>query len=134
MTKSSPPQRNRIRSISSATIHKFRQFVARHQRLRGVDRKTYVFILVPFDLSEFGWVKRAEVAQPLINGHNGSDVERHEFGLSLPQRLRVEVIDSRLEARNADPDDEAELDFSLMRTWFLPNRSGEQRSASENRR
>ena len=128
MTKSSPPQTDPIRNISSATMHKFKQFVARHRRPRVVGRKTYVFILVPFDPSEFGWVKRTEVAQPLINGHNGSDVERHEFGLSSPQRLRAEVIDSRLEARNADPDDEAELDFRLLWTWFLPNRSGEQRS------
>ena len=102
-------------------MHRFGQFVARHRRLRVVDRKTYVFILVPFDPSEFGGVKRAEVARPLINGHNGSEVERHEFGLSLPQRLRALATDSRLEARNADPDDEAELDFRLMWTWFLPN-------------
>ena len=87
MTKSSPPQRNRIRNICSATMHRFGQFVARHRRLRVVDRKTYVFILVPFDPSEFGGVKRAEVARPLINGHNGAEVERHEFGLRLTAKI-----------------------------------------------
>ncbi|HEY2625132.1 MAG TPA: hypothetical protein VGI41_00115 [Candidatus Udaeobacter sp.] len=101
-------------------IHRFRKFVADHGLLRFVERKTYVFIFVPFDSSQFGGVKRAEVAQPLLNGHNGS-VTEHELRSSVPQRSRDEVIGSSVDPCDTDAQEEPELDFRLMWTWFLPN-------------
>jgi hypothetical protein len=87
-------------NVYSVVMDTLRGFAAHRRAARAVKRRTYVFVLVPFDFSKNGNAKRAEIPQDLIKDH--SDFER---------------------AANYELDvtHEPELDFRLMWTWFLPN-------------
>jgi hypothetical protein len=50
-----------VMNLYSATMDTFRRFATRHRHPRIAEKRTYVFILVPFDFSKDGSAKKAEV-------------------------------------------------------------------------
>ena len=108
-------------NLYSAAIDTLRGFAARRQRPRIVKKRTYVFFLVPFDFSKNGSAKKAEVAQGSNNGHSNFD-RAANYTLAAPPALsRGEIRGATKTTGEADVDDEPQLDFRLMWTWFLPN-------------
>jgi hypothetical protein len=53
-----------------------RRFAARRQSLRVVERRTYVFILVPFDFRANGHARKTELEQDLIDNSRHTDDPR----------------------------------------------------------
>ena len=104
-------------NIHSAMIDKIRRLGARHQRPRIVEKRTYVLFIVPFDFSKNGRAKKSETAQVLLGNHTDSDSAR-SYALAL---ARTEIRGVTKTTGEADVDDEPQLDFRLMWTWFLPN-------------
>jgi hypothetical protein len=94
-----------------------RRFAACRQSRRVVERRTYVFILVPFDFRANGDARKTELEQDLI------DNSRHAG------HPRTNGLFSTLAALNRDASRTAERDLNnalglnhdLMWTWFLPN-------------
>ncbi len=106
-------------NLYSAAVDRLTGFAARHRAPRVVEKRTYVFFLVPFDFSKNGSAKKAEVAQGLINGY--SDFARAtNYTLAAPLG-RGEIRGATKTTGEGDVDDEPQLDFRLMWTWFLPN-------------
>jgi hypothetical protein len=95
----------------SATIHRFRRLAARRRAPRTVEKRTYVFILVPFDFQGNGHAQKAEAAQLLIENITRVDRARPETPPVIPAVDRV----------GSDVPDELQLNYDLMWTWFLPN-------------
>jgi hypothetical protein len=50
-----------------------RRFAARSQSLRVIERRTYVFILVPFDFRANGHARKTELEQDLIDNSRHAD-------------------------------------------------------------
>ena len=106
-------------NLYSAAIDTLRGFVARYRAARVVEKRIYVFILVPFNFSKNGDASKAEIAQGLINGH--SDFDRAaNYTLAAPLS-RGEIRGAVKTTGDGDVDDDPQLDFRLMWTWFLPN-------------
>jgi hypothetical protein len=100
----------------SATIDRVRRLAARRRQRRVIEKRTYVFILVPFDFRRNSHAKRAEVAQNLIDGHSVD-------GTRNGTNRELTVIDC---TKTSEPTGEQtlndnQLNFDLMWTWFLPN-------------
>jgi hypothetical protein len=108
-------------NLYSIAIDTLRRFAGRHRAPRVVEKRTYVFFLVPFDFSTDGSPRKAEVAQGLINDH--SDFDRAmNYALAAPPALgRGEISSATRTTTEADVADEPHIDFRLMWTWFLPN-------------
>jgi hypothetical protein len=108
-------------NLYSGAIDALRRFAARHRAPRAVKQRTYVFVLVPFEFSKNGDTKKAEIAQDLIKDH--SDFERAaKYIPCAPLALRRGEIRGATETTaDGDVDNEPQLDFRLMWTWFLPN-------------
>jgi hypothetical protein len=108
-------------NLYSAAVDKLTGFAARHLAPRVVEKRTYVFFLVPFDLSKNGNAKRAEITQDLIKDH--SDFERAANYKPHARRAlgRGAIRAATKTTTEVDVADEPELDFRLMWTWFLPN-------------
>jgi hypothetical protein len=104
-------------NLYSVAIDALRGFANRHRAPRAVKRRTYVFVLVPFDFSKNGNAKRAEITQDLIKDH--SDFERAVN--YTPRAPRALVHGATKTTAEVDVADEPQLDFRLMWTWFLPN-------------
>jgi len=108
-------------NLYSAAIDTLRGFAAPHRALRVVKKRTYVFFLVPFDFSKNGGAKKNEVAQGLINGHRDFDLAAN-YRPCAPLALgRGEIGGASETTPDEDVDNESQLDFRLMWTWFLPN-------------
>jgi hypothetical protein len=105
-------------SIATDTL---REFAARRRAARAIKQRTYVFIVVPFDFSKNGDAKKAEIPQSLINGH--SDFEHAaNYTPRVPLALvRGEIGGATEITLDGNVDNEPQLDFRLMWTWFLPN-------------
>ena len=82
-----------------------RRFAARRQSPRVVERRTYVFILVPFDFRANGHARKTELEQDLIDNSRHADDRR---------------TNSRTTAER-DLNNAPGLNHDLMWTWFLPN-------------
>jgi hypothetical protein len=106
-------------NLYSAAVDKLTGFAARHLAPRVVEKRTYVFFLVPFDFSKNGSAKKAEVVQGLINGY-GDFAQAANYTLAAPLG-RGEIRGATKTTTEVDVADEPELDFRLMWTWFLPN-------------
>ena len=108
-------------NLYSAAIDALRRFATHHRAPRVVKKRTYVFFLVPFEFSKNGSAKNAEVAQGLINGY--SDFDRAaNYPLAAPPALgRGEIRRATKTTGEEDVDNDPQLDFRLMWTWFLPN-------------
>jgi hypothetical protein len=108
-------------NLYSGAIDALRRFATCHRAPRVVKQRTYVFIVVPFDFSKNGDAKKAEISQGLINGH--SDFERvANYTPRAPLALvRSEIGGATEITPDGNVDNEPQLDFRLMWTWFLPN-------------
>jgi hypothetical protein len=108
-------------NLYSVAIDTLRRFAARHGAPRVLKQRTYVFILVPCDFSKNGDTKKAEVAQGLVDGH--SDFDRAaNYTPRAPRALgRGEIGGATEITPDGNVDNEPQLDFRLMWTWFLPN-------------
>jgi hypothetical protein len=93
-----------------------RRFAARCGSLRVVEKRTYVFILVPVDFRANGDVKKAE--QHLIS--NGRHADYPPTNALFSARAAFNRAASRTTAER-DLNNPPELNHHLMWTWFLPN-------------
>lgn len=110
-----------VMNLYSATIGTLKRFATRHRRPRIAEKRTYVFIVVPFDFSKNGRAKKAQVATHLLDNHIDSGGTRSDAiaGLAAVDRTQIRASTERTDEE--DVNDEAELNFDLMWTWFLPN-------------
>jgi len=94
-----------------------RRFAARRQSSRVVERRTYVFILVPFDFRANGHARKTELEQDLIDNSRRADCPRTNGLFSTLAAL------NRAASRTAERDlnNALGLNHDLMWTWFLPN-------------
>jgi hypothetical protein len=108
-------------NLYSATVETIRQFAARRRLPRVIQKRTYVFILVPFDFHRNGHAKRTEVGRNLIDNRSDFDAEQNdtEAGLAVVDCTQSGVPGKTTGERNLD--NEPQLNFDLMWTWFLPN-------------
>ena len=90
-----------------------RRFAARRQSQRVVERRTYVFILVPFDFRANGHVRKTELEQDLIDNSRHADDPRTN---GLFSTLAAPRTIAERDLNNAPG-----LNHDLMWTWFLPN-------------
>ena len=98
-------------SFFSATIDAFRGFAARSPAPRTIEKRIYVFVLVPTSARGNGQAKRADFGQRLANTKE------------LVNDARIEQLTDRAFGRvdfAANPH-EPKLNYDLMWTWFLPN-------------
>jgi hypothetical protein len=95
-----------------------RRLAARRQSPRVVERRTYVFILVPFDFRANGHARKTELEQDLIDNRRHADDPRTNGFLSA--LAAVNRAASRTTAER-DLNNALGLNHDLMWTWFLPN-------------
>jgi hypothetical protein len=57
-------------NLYSVAMHTLRGFAARRRAAHAVKKRTYIFVLVPFDFSKNGNAKRAEITQDSIKDHS----------------------------------------------------------------
>jgi hypothetical protein len=95
-----------------------RRFAARRQSPRVVERRTYVFILVPFDFRANGHARKTELEQDLIDNSRHADDPRTNSLFSTLAALNRAA--SRTTAER-DLNNAPALNHDLMWTWFLPN-------------
>ena len=105
-------------NIRLALIDAIKRFAARRQSPRVVEKRTYVFILVPFKFRGNGHARKARITQDLMGNDTRADGTRADALFSTiaapdrgPSRITSET----------DPSDDRELSYNLMWTWFLPN-------------
>jgi hypothetical protein len=108
-------------NLHSAGIDILRRFAARHRAPRLAKKRTYIFFLLPFDFSKNGDAKKVEIAQGLINGHSDFDRAANYTLVAAPALGHGEIRGATKTTGDGDVDDEPQLDFRLMWTWFLPN-------------
>ena len=108
-------------NLYSAAIGALRGFAACHRAPRIVKKRIYVFFLVPFDFSKNGNAKRAEITQDSIKDHSDFEHAASYEPHALRALGRGAIRAATKTTAEVDVADEAELDFRLMWTWFLPN-------------
>lgn len=108
-------------NLYSVGIDTLRRFAARHRAPRVVKQRTYVFFLVPFDFSKNNDARKAEVAEGLINGHGDFDRAANYTPRAALAFGRGEICCPTETISDGNVDDEPQLDYRLMWTWFLPN-------------
>jgi hypothetical protein len=108
-------------NLYSATVETIRRFAARRRLPCVIEKRTYVFILVPFDFRGNGDAKRTEVGRNLIYKRSdfGAAQDDTEAGLAAVDCTHSRVSGKTTGHRNLD--NEPQLNFDLMWTWFLPN-------------
>ena len=95
-----------------------RRFAARRQSPRVVERRTYVFILVPFDFRANGHARKTELEQDLIDNSRHADNPRTNGLFSTLAALNRAA--SRTTAER-DLNNAPGLNHVHTRSWFLPN-------------
>ena len=110
--------RNRLMNIPLALTDAIRRFVGRRRSPRVVERRTYVFILVPFDFRANGHARKTELEQDLIDNSRHADDPRTNGLFSTLAALNRAA--SRTTAER-DLNNAPGLNHDLMWTWFLPN-------------
>jgi hypothetical protein len=108
-------------NIRLALMDKIKWLAARRGLPRVVEKRTYVFILVPFDFRGNGHAKKAEVAQNLIDNGSQADSARTDTLSTLTALDSAEVSSAAKITAEQDLNDDPELNYDLMWTWFLPN-------------
>jgi hypothetical protein len=104
-------------NIPLAMMDAIRRFAAGRRSPRVVEKRTYVFILVPFNLRGNGHTSKAHITQDLI-GNGSPDAMRADALVSTIAAL--DHTSSRTTAER-DLNTPVELNHDLMWTWFLPN-------------
>ena len=94
-----------------------RRFAARCQS-RVVERRTYVFILVPFDFRANGHARKTELEQDLIDNSRHADDPRTKGLFSTFAALNRAASRTTV---GRDLNNALGLNHDLMWTWFLPN-------------
>jgi hypothetical protein len=115
------PVRSRLADFLNIRLlltHAIKRFAARRQSPRVVERRTYVFILVPFDFRANGHARKTEVEQDLIHDSTQADDPRTN-GLFCTLAA-INRAGSRTTAER-DLNNAPGLNHDLMWTWFLPN-------------
>jgi len=105
-------------NIPLALTDAIRRFVGRHRSPRVAERRTYVFILVPFDFRANGHARKTELEQDLIDNSRHADDPRTNGLFSTLAALNRAA--SRTTAER-DLNNAPGLNHDLMWTWFLPN-------------
>jgi len=108
-------------NLPLALMDAIRRFAAGRVSPRMVEKRTYVFILVPFNFHGNGRVRKAPVTQDSIGNGSRADGTRTDALFST-----VTAFD-RASSRTTpelDLSDHRELNCNLMWTWFLPNPLG----------
>ena len=105
-------------NIPFALITALRRFAERRGSLHVVEKRTYVFILVPSNFCGNGHAKKSELEQDLID--NGSRAGGAWTGALFSTLTALDRA-----AFGAVPDEDLNsapgLNHDLMWTWFLPN-------------
>ena len=105
-------------NIHLALISAIRRFAARRGSPRVVEKRTYVFILVPFNFCGNGHAKKSELEQDLID--NGSRAGGAWTGALFSTLTALDRA-----VPGAVPDEDLNnapgLNHDLKSTWFLPN-------------
>jgi len=105
-------------NIPLALMDAITRFAARRKSLRVIEKRTYVFILVPFNFRGNGHPTSAELEQHLLDNSGHADDSRTNAPLSTLGALNRAA--SRTNAER-DLNNPPELNHDLMWTWFLPN-------------
>jgi hypothetical protein len=95
-----------------------RRFAARRGSPPGVEKRTYVFILVPFNFCGNGHAKKSELEQDLID--NGSRAGGAWTG-ALFSTLTALDRAAPGAVPNEDLNNASELNYNLIWTWFIDN-------------
>jgi hypothetical protein len=105
-------------NIPLALMDAIRRFTAARGSPCVVERRTYVFILVPFSFRGNGHARKARITRDLIGNGSHADGTRTDVFLST-----VAARDHASSRMTSEPDlsDNRELNYDLMWTWFLPN-------------
>ena len=107
-----------VQNIRLLLMDAIRRFAARRQSPRVVERRTYVFILVPFDFRANGHVRKTELEQDLIDNSRHADDPRTKGLFSTLAALNRGAFRKTAER---DLNNALGLNHDLMWTWFLPN-------------
>src|SRR5947207_12310262 len=99
-------------NLYSVTLETIRRFAARRRLPRVVEKRIYVFILVPFDFRGNGHAKRSDIAGDLIEKRSDFDGTRNDG------TLRLSGDRTPKSKTTGDQNDEPQLNFALMWTWF----------------
>jgi hypothetical protein len=105
-------------NIPLALMDAISRFAARRGSVRVVEKKTYVFILVPFNFRGNGHARKTELEQDLIDNGRHADDPRTNGLLSTLAALNRATSRTTGERDLNNP---TELNHDLMWTWFLPN-------------
>jgi len=101
-------------NLFSATVETVKRLTARHRTAR-IEKRTYVFVLVPVDFHRNGHATRAQVEQPLIENKPEAKDAWLQTLTALPS------FDGADHGGAIDQRAEPELNYALRWTWFLPN-------------
>jgi hypothetical protein len=105
-------------NIPLALMDAIRWFAARQGSTRVVEKRTYVFILVPFNLRGNGHARKAYITQDLVG--NGTCPDGTESDALFSTIAALDRASSTTTS-GADLSDDRELNYDLRWTWFLPN-------------
>jgi hypothetical protein len=105
-------------NIPLALMDAIRRFTAARGSPRVIEKRTYVFIRVPFSFRGNGHARNVPITQDLIgNGSHADGTRTDAFFSTVAARDRA----SSRTPPEADLRDNRELNYDLMWTWFLPN-------------
>jgi len=103
-------------NLYSAIIELLRRLTGRYALAPAIEKRTYVYILVPFDFRGNGHAKRAAVVEPLIE--SAQTIERSE-PVPVPKTVDSLAVDD-----GGGEAGEPQLNYDLAWTLFLPNPLG----------
>ena len=105
-------------NIHLALMDVIRRFTAGRKSPHVIEKRTYVFILVPFNFRGNGHARKAHITRDLTG--NGSHADRTGTDALFSS---VTAFDRASSSMTSEPDlsDDRELNHNLMWTWFLRN-------------
>lgn len=105
-------------NIPLALMEAIRRFAVGRGSPRVVEKRIYVFILVPFSFRGNGHARKARITQDLMGNGTRADGTRSDALFSTT--AAPDRAPSRITSKT-DLSDDRELNYDLMWTWFLPN-------------
>ena len=112
------PRQARLMNIPLALMDAIRRFAAGRGSPRVVEKRTYVFVLVPSDFRGNGHARKARIPQDLMG--NGARADRTRADAPFSTLAALDRASFRITS-GTDLSDDRELNHDLMWTWFLPN-------------